>query len=75
MKVVVMDGQSGRMGQLLSERAKAAALPFLMGTSGSAFTGAAFVSGAFVNAVPGIVLHILLLPVIVLALRKANIVD
>ena len=27
MKVVVIDGQSGRMGQLFIERAKAAALP------------------------------------------------
>lgn len=47
----------------------------LMGLSGSAFTWAAFVAGAFVNAVPGIIVHILLIPIIVLALRKAGLAD
>lgn len=43
----------------------------LSGVSGSAFTWAAFMAGAFTNAVPGIVLHIILIPVIVMALRRA----
>ena len=47
----------------------------LMGLSGSAFTWAAFMAGAFVNAVPGIIVHILLIPIIVLALRKAGLAD
>ena len=47
----------------------------LSGVSGSAFTWAAFLSGAFVGAVPGIVVHILLIPVIVMALRKAKLAD
>ena len=47
----------------------------LMGLKGSAFTWAAFVAGAFVNAVPGIIVHILLIPIIVLALRKAGLAD
>ena len=44
----------------------------LSGVAGEPFTWAAFVAGAFVNAIPGIVVHILLIPVIVLALRKAG---
>lgn len=47
----------------------------LMGLKGSAFTWAAFVAGAFVNAVPGIIVHIILIPIIVLALRKAGLAD
>ena len=47
----------------------------LMGLSGSAFTWGAFVAGAFVNAVPGIIVHIVLIPIIVLALRKAGLAD
>lgn len=43
----------------------------LSGVSGSAFTWAAFMSGAFFNAVPGIIVHILLIPVIVMALERA----
>ena len=38
------------------------------------FTWAAFLAGAFLNAVPGIIIHILLIPLIVLALRKAGII-
>ena len=44
----------------------------LSGVAGQPFTWAAFVAGAFVNAIPGIVVHILLIPVIVMALRKAG---
>ena len=43
----------------------------LSGVTGSAFTWAAFMASAFTQAVPGIILHIVLIPVIVLALRKA----
>ena len=43
----------------------------LMAAQGSAFTWSAFVAGAFFNAVPGIIVHILLIPVIVLALERA----
>ena len=44
----------------------------LSGVAGEPFTWAAFMAGAFVNAVPGIIVHILLIPVIVMALRKAG---
>ena len=42
----------------------------LMG-SDSPFTWAAFMSGAFINAVPGIIVHIVLIPLLVMALEKA----
>ena len=43
----------------------------LSGVNGTAFTWAAFMAGAFTQAIPGIILHIVLIPVIVLALQKA----
>lgn len=42
----------------------------LAGLAQSEFTWKAFLSGAFVNAVPGIILHILLIPVLVIALKR-----
>ena len=46
----------------------------LSGVTGSAFTWGAFLAGAFLGAVPGIVLHIVLIPLLVLALRRAGII-
>lgn len=43
----------------------------LSGLTASAFTWAAFVSGAFTTAVPGIILHLILIPVIVTAIERA----
>ena len=45
----------------------------LLSGGAAPFTWAAFLAGAFINAVPGIIVHILLIPLIVLALRKAGI--
>ena len=47
----------------------------LSGVAGEPFTWAAFMAGAFVNAVPGIIVHIALIPVIVLALRRAGFIE
>lgn len=47
----------------------------LMGLSGSAFTWAAFVAGAFTNAIPGIIVHIVFIPVLVLALQKCGLLE
>ena len=44
----------------------------VLGLSGSRFTMEAFLAGAFVNAVPGIILHILIIPPIVMAMGKAG---
>ena len=45
----------------------------LYGVMGNTFTFQAFLAGAFLNAVPAIILHIALIPVIVMALRKAKV--
>lgn len=46
----------------------------MAGIFGIHFTLAAFLGGAFVSAVPGIILHIALIPPIVLGLKKAGLV-
>ena len=46
----------------------------LLSSSGKEFTFSAFLTGAFVNAVPGIIVQIILIPVIMLALDKAKLV-
>ena len=43
----------------------------LSGVSGSPFTFAAFWADGFANAVPGIIVHIVIIPVLVMALRRA----
>jgi len=47
----------------------------LMGLGQSEFSLAAFWAGGFVTAVPGIVLQIVLIPVIILALRRAGVME
>ena len=44
----------------------------LLRLQGKLFTPAMFISGAFVSAVPGIILHLAIIPAIVLALQKAR---
>lgn len=44
----------------------------LAGLSGSEFPLSAFLAGAVLNAVPGIILHIVLIPVLVIVLEKAK---
>lgn len=44
----------------------------ILGISGTKFTLDAFLAGAFISAWPGIILHILLIPLIVIALKKAK---
>ncbi|MBQ6052428.1 MAG: ECF transporter S component [Clostridia bacterium] len=46
----------------------------LLSSSGKEFTFAAFLAGAFVNALPGIIVQLILIPVIMLALDKAKLV-
>ena len=47
----------------------------ISGVSGTDFGWELFLSGAVLNAIPGIVLQIVLVPVLVMALKKANIMD
>lgn len=51
------------------------AMVVISGVSGSAFTWSAFIAGALLNAVPGIILHIVLIPILVLALKRAKVLD
>lgn len=44
------------------------------GLQGSEFTFAAFIAGAVTNAVPGIILHIVLVPLVIIALKKAKLI-
>ena len=46
---------------------------FTYGAAGTPFTWPLFFAGAFTHALPGIALHILLIPVLVLALQRAKI--
>ena len=46
----------------------------LAGVSGNEFTYTMFIAGAITNAIPGIILHILLIPVIVMAMERAGLV-
>lgn len=41
---------------------------------GKAFSFSIFIAGAFINAVPGIILHILLIPALIIALEKAGLI-
>ena len=51
------------------------AMLFCMGVSGGAFTIAAFIAGAFTNAIPGIIVQIVLIPILVMALDKPGAMD
>ena len=46
----------------------------LLGLRGNAFTWQAFLAGAFLNAVPGIILQLILIPAVMIALDKAGLV-
>lgn len=45
------------------------------GAVGKSFTWPIFFAGAFGNAIPGMIVHIVLIPVLVLALKKAKIIN
>lgn len=47
----------------------------VMGLSGSGFTVKMFISGAFINAIPGIILQLLLIPAVMVALNRTGLVN
>lgn len=47
----------------------------LMSINGSSFTFAAFIAGAFTNAVPGIIIQLILIPVTVMLLDNPKIIN
>ena len=50
------------------------AMMVIMGVTGSAFTWSAFLAGALLNAIPGIAVQLVLIPLLVKALHKAQII-
>ena len=75
-----LTGKTGRVygsligGMLVGRIIWGIAALVVYGAMSKPFTWAAFFAGAVVNAIPGIVLHIILIPVIVFALQKARII-
>lgn len=51
-----------------------AAMTLILGLGENGFTFGAFITGAFLNAVPGIILQLILIPLIMLALDKTHLV-
>lgn len=45
---------------------------FLAGITGSSFTWSIFIAGAVVNAIPGIIMQLILIPIIVIAMEKVG---
>lgn len=48
---------------------------FIYGAAGTEFTWSVFLAGAFVNAIPGIIVQIILIPALVIALKASRIID
>ena len=51
------------------------AMMICMGVSGGSFTFTAFLAGAFTNAIPGIIVQIVLIPVLVMILEKPKVLN
>lgn len=51
------------------------AMAVIAGVSEVTFSFSAFVAGAFITAIPGIVCHILIIPLLVIALKKAHVIE
>lgn len=46
-----------------------------MGVAGKAYGFAAFISGSFVTSLPGMIIQVVIIPVIILALEKARVIN
>lgn len=62
------------IGAMLCGRVVWGIVTALLLLNGEGFTFAAFIAGAFTNAIPGIILHLVAIPVVVLALQKAKLI-
>lgn len=58
---------------LIGRAVKGVANAIAYGVSDKAYSFGAFISGAFVEAIPGIILQLILIPAVLIALRKAKI--
>lgn len=52
-----------------------AVMTVIAGVSQVQFSFQAFLAGAFLNAIPGIICHLILIPIIIIALQKARFID
>lgn len=50
------------------------AMVVILGVGGTPFTWSAFLAGALLNAIPGIAVQLVLIPALVVALQRANII-
>ena len=62
------------IGAMLCGRVVWGIVTALLLLNGEGFTFAAFIAGAFTNAIPGIILQLVAIPVVVLALQKAKLI-
>lgn len=62
------------LAMLLGRAVYGGAMAAILGLTGSSYTWAAFLAGAFTGAVPGIILQIVLVPLCVMALKKARLI-
>ena len=46
----------------------------IFGVAGNAYGVSAFISAAFINALPGIIIQLIVIPTIVYALKKAKLI-
>jgi len=49
------------------------AMALCLGLSGGSFTFAAFIAGAITNAIPGIIIQIILIPILVMILNNPKV--
>ena len=47
----------------------------LYGANGTAFSWKLFMTGAFINAIPGILIQIIIIPIIIIAVTKSNLIE
>ena len=52
----------------------AAANLIMMGLQGEAYTFKAFMAGAFLNAIPGIIIQIVIIPLIIIGLKRSGLI-
>ena len=60
---------------MIAGRAVWGAAMWLILISGKGFTLAAFISGAFTTAIPGIILQLILIPAVMIVLKRAKLVE
>ena len=63
------------LAMLLGRAVYGVAMAAILGLSGGSYTWAAFLAGAFTGAVPGILLQIVLVPLCVMALKRARLIN